>query len=154
MAGKKAVLIIVGWAVLVTAVLACLKIADHPGMKRFRENSKNTFTTVIGNLSDRGPAARRRPITTIEMEENLKANLSVPFKKFDERDWEWFWDLMYDKYPEEGSGWPKRKRQLTRQEIEGILTEYYYQPFGSFRERQWGIFWQHILKEKVFKKEL
>jgi hypothetical protein len=150
MRGKKAVLIIVGWAVLVTALLTCLQIAKHPGMRRLRENLKDKFTTIISNFSDRGLIWRRRPITTIDLEENLKVNLAVPFREFSEEDWDWFWELMYEKYPKEGVGWLKRKRQLDRQEIESILTNYYYQPFGSFREEQWGIFWQHILKGRVF----
>ena len=148
---KKTVSLIVGWAIIGVVAFVFLQAAKHPRLGRIRTAFKDKAAIISDNLLDSVAASRRPPLTTIELEENLKRNLSVPFASFNQDDWEWFWHLLYGKFTEESGEWPRRKKQLTKQEIQSMLAEYYYRPFSSFREKQWEIFWQHILKGRVFK---
>lgn len=147
---KKAILFIIGPLLVIFAVFGLLKLAGHPKTEELRIEFKDRLVALYKDLFRTAVLSRRRPLTTIALEENLKVNLPVPFANFSQEDWQWFWDLMYGSFRKDANGWPERKRQLTRQEIQGELASYYFQPFGLFKERQWGIFWQHILKGKVF----
>ena len=89
-------------------------------------------------------------MSTIEWEEHLKHKMPIPFASFKRDNWNWFWHLLYGRFPEDSQGWPKRTSQLTREEIQEELVYYYEKPFASFRQGQWDILWQHILKGKVF----
>ena len=149
---KKTVLnIITGGVILGVLIFACLQAAKHPELEKIRTAFKDKIRIGYNNLRDSMVTSRRRPLSTMELEEYLKSNLAVPFANFSQDDWEWFWQLLYAKVTDDSSGWPKRKVQRTRQEIQDILTDYYYQPFGFFKEEQWRIFWQDILKGRVFK---
>jgi len=150
MQAKRIVLPIIGFALVIFVIFALLEIAKHPATERLRRGFKDKSAVLFDSLSEDISQPVRRPLTTIELEANLKVNLPVPFKKFNEEDWEWFWDLLYGEYPVDSSGWPKKMRQLSKQEIQDILVDYYAQPFGFFQQKQWGIFWQYILKGKVF----
>jgi len=139
------------WVILGVLVFVCLQVAKHPRLEEIRTAFKDRIATGYNNLRDSIGTSRSPLLTTLELEENLRSNLRVPFASFNQDDWGWFWHLLYDKVTEDSSEWPRRRVQRTKQEIQDILADYYYQPFGSFREKQWEIFWQHILKGRVFK---
>ncbi|UCB56666.1 MAG: hypothetical protein JSV30_05520 [Candidatus Omnitrophota bacterium] len=149
---KKIALVIVSWAILAVVACAFFRLARHPRLSRMRgtlkEKSETLGTNVFGEFSEE--ITRRPPISTIELEENLKVGLPVPFAKFSRTDWEEFWQVLYGKYEMDSGQWPRRKRQLSRQEVQTMLGIQYQQPFNSFTEEQWAIFWQRILKGKVF----
>ena len=147
---KKAILSIIGLVLVIFAVFGLLKLASHPKAKELRIKFKDRPAALRKDLFETAVPSRKHPLTTIELEENLKVNLPVPFANFSQKDWQWFWHLIYGSFREDADAWPERKRQLTQQEIQNELVDYYYRPFGSFKQRQWDIFWQHILKGKVF----
>lgn len=145
------IIAIVCWLILGLVVYSLVQTGEHPTVQGARATLKNNSDTVLDNLVDFVFPKRRYPVTTIELEENLKSYLPVPFTKFTREDWGRFWHLLYDRFTQGQDRWPKRKRQLTKEEAQQALAEYYYQPFGSFNQRQWDIFWQHILKGRVFR---
>jgi hypothetical protein len=133
------------------AAFAAITASKHPKLGALRTLLGNKAQALYSNAFDAALPARRRPLSTIELEERLKSNILEPFGSFSQRDWDWFWDLLYKRYTVDASVWPKRKRQLTRQEIEAALSDNYIRPFGSFGQRHWSIFWQQTLKGQVFK---
>lgn len=139
------------WLILGLVVYSLVQTGEHPKVQGARATLKNNADTLLDNLVDFIFPKRRHPVTTIELEENLKSYLPVPFTNFTQEDWDRFWHLLYDRFTQDEDRWPKRKRQLTKDQAQQALAEYYYQPFGSFNQRQWDIFWQHILKGRVFK---
>lgn len=149
---KKTFKLIIGVAIVALIVLVLLQAARHPKINNLRTAFKDKFAVLLENLAESISPARKRPLTTIELEGNLKANLAVPFASFNQRDWQWFWHLLYGRYTQDSDGWPKRKRQLTKEEIQNILADS-YRPFGRFSPQQWEVFWQRILKRRVFKEK-
>lgn len=151
MAFKKTVSLIVSLSLLGLLVWMLFETARHSKVNDLRVSFKDKLQVLYENSQDMVNPARRAPLSTIELEERLKANLAVPFGKFSRRDWDWFWRLLYGRFKEDTPGWPKRVRQLSREEIQDNLIDYYYRPFASFGDKQWAIFWQQILKGQVFK---
>ncbi|MCQ9208885.1 MAG: hypothetical protein NG712_05875 [Omnitrophica bacterium] len=148
----RAILAIISWTVLLGLVaFVVLQTGEDSKMARLRSNFEGGSDTFFANLSDVVSPLRTHPLTTVELEENLKVILPLPFKKFNQNDWEWFWNLLYGRFPQDSGGCMRRERQLSRQEIQETLSIHYYQPFSSFKEQQWKLFWQHGLKGKVFK---
>ena len=70
------------------------------------------------------------------------------FGKFKYKDWQEFWNIIYEPIEEE-QGQFKVKRHRTQEEIEGHLMYYYPEPFSRFRKRQWDHFWSVIFPPKV-----
>ena len=153
MSVKKVVSFIISIAVWTSLIFVLFKLSKSSILTESRVLLKDKVAILLSNVSNFISPSRRPPVTTIELEQNLKNSLSLPFDDFSENDWKWFWRLLYERFPVDSQGWPKRKRQLTRQEIEGVLTDYYYQPFGSFKQQQWDIFWEYILKGQVFERQ-
>lgn len=93
---------------------------------------------------------RRRPLSLIEKETELKLYVGQPFIDFEEKDWKEFWNLIYGVFPgeiPEKPGLPKRVRQLTENEIAFELMSLYSNPFVYFKEEHWRIFFSIILKK-------
>ena len=146
----KTIRAVIALTILALAVFVLLQAARHPKINNLRTAFKQKYDIVFDNLADSISPQRNQPLTTIELEESLKANLAVPFAGFSQDDWQWFWQLCYGSFAQDSGGWPKRKSQLSRQEVQNILADN-YNSFGRFTEQQWNIFWQHVLKGRVFK---
>lgn len=144
---------LISWVILSLVILALLQIARGQDAGRIKAAFWNKVNIIYEYLLSSTAPSRRPPVTTIELEENLRANLPVPFADFSEDDWRQFWHLLYGKFPEDSEGWPRKRRQLTRPEIESELAYYYGRPFNTFNQRHWDIFWLQLLKGKVFNKE-
>ncbi len=148
---KKLISLIIGLTVIACVIFALLTAVNHPKINQLRTDLKYKTAVFFNNVRESVSPQRRHPLTTLELEESLKVSLPVPFVKFNQEDWDWFWQLMYGRFTIDSSGWPKRKGQLTKQEIQDSLAYCYPRPFGNFRQKQWNIFWQQVLKGKVLK---
>ncbi|MBN3039254.1 MAG: hypothetical protein JW869_07570 [Candidatus Omnitrophica bacterium] len=124
-------------------------IAKSQKIERLRTSLKYVLEDIFYSFKESTFTSRRPPLTTIDLEESLKANLREPFGHFSPQEWRWFWNLIYGRHLDE-SKWPRTTRQLTREEVEYELTVSYQNPFNYFQDEQWDIFWRHILKGKVF----
>lgn len=147
---KETASFIISLVILGLVVFFSLQLAKHPKTAKMRDVLTDRAAASYDSLRDSITISRRAPISTIELEENLKVNLPAPFISFSQEDWKWFWHLLYGKFTQDSAEWPRTKRQLTREEVQNELTVYYSTPFASFGEREWTIFWQDILKGKVF----
>jgi hypothetical protein len=147
---KKIILPIVGLAILASIVLGLLKLSQSPRLEWGRIDVQDKLAVVYENVTGFFHPARKPPISTLELEENLRAYLPVPFVEFSQDDWDWLWHILYGKFTEDSPYWPRRKRQLDKQEIQNVLADYFPRPFASFKQRQWDIFWQEVLQGKVF----
>lgn len=148
---KKLIGLIVGFAILAVAIISLSKLGHHRRIDASRANLEMSLGVFLGNLSGSIRPERSAPISTLDLEENLRTYVPLPFREFTEEDWRWFWKLMYGRIEEDWGGWPKRKRQLTRMEVQDALIDYYWRPFGSFDDQQWAKFWQSILKDRIFR---
>ncbi|MFC1632272.1 hypothetical protein ACFL1I_01030 [Candidatus Omnitrophota bacterium] len=151
MPSRKTIPAIIGWTivVLVLAILGSLIGGDRT--TGFRATIGQQIKTSYNNFLDSIFWSRKPPLTTIALEENLKRSLPRPFASFDRGEWDWFWHLLYGRFPDEGTRYPQVTRQLDQAQVQEELAHYYAQPFANFGERQWGIFWIEILEKKVFK---
>lgn len=145
---KRLLLCVVGLALVASLVYSLLEVAKHPASEGVRATLKEKALIYFNNLRS-VIWARRPPLSTLELEENIKTVLPDPFGQFTREDWDWFWHLLYGSFTID-SGWPKQRRQLTQLEIEDMLIASFPQPFRYFQDEQWAIFWQHALKKRVF----
>src|SRR3989338_6401170 len=86
---------------------------------------------------------RRRPVSLLVKETELKLYVGEPFKDFSDEEWEKFWGLIYEGYPREApekEGLTYRFRQLTHEEIAAELMELYPLEFSFFQDEHWQIF--------------
>jgi hypothetical protein len=93
---------------------------------------------------------RRRPITLLDREDELRLYIGEPFRNFTPEDWDWFWDIVYGVFPEgepQKKGLPKGMRQLNFNEISSKLMSRYPQPFTYFKKEHWNIFFGIIFKK-------
>ncbi len=130
--------------------LAIFNLIRSPGLGQFRAAVKERCAVILERPRASVYFSRKPPLSTVELEINLKTNLSLPFAGFKQDEWDWFWQLLYGRFSVDAPGWPKEKRQLDREEVQDRLIEYYPQPFAAFNEEHWSIFWRHILKGRVF----
>lgn len=94
---------------------------------------------------------RRRPISLVERETQLEANFPNPFVRFNEQDWNEFWNIIYGSFAvgePEKPGLPKKVRQLEPAEIIEELKKLYPQPFNYFKDEHWQAFFGIILKKR------
>ncbi len=98
-----------------------------------------------------GPGMQRRPpLSLLQRETELRLYIGEPFNSFSEKQWQEFWDVIYEAYPRgapEKEGLPRKMRQLTEDEIAFELIELYPRPFANFREGHWRIFFGIVLKK-------
>jgi len=90
---------------------------------------------------------RRRPVTLVEREEELKAYIGEPFISFTHSDWNKFWNLIYSGFPKvdpQRPDLPKKMRQLSEDEIADELMSLYPQPFAFFKDSHWRILFSII----------
>lgn len=149
MAKQRPSSVIISLLIIGGLFLGVVQIAKSQRAEKVRTGLKDTLLDIYYSFKDNITTSRRPPLTTIDLEESLKASLREPFAFFTPQEWRWFWTLLYGKFLDE-SRWPRTKRQLTREEVEYELSMAYKNPFGYFQDKQWDIFWQHILKGKVF----
>ncbi|MFH0762736.1 MAG: hypothetical protein V1925_02475 [Candidatus Omnitrophota bacterium] len=95
-------------------------------------------------------AKRRKPVTFLQRETELALYIGEPFRNFNRRDWEEFWDVIYGAYvtdaPQE-EGLPRRVRQMEREELSYELARLYPQPLAYFTQEQWQAFFSIIFKK-------
>ena len=104
--------------------------------ERLKIHSDNFFYQVERE------GGRKRPLSLIQKETELKLYIGEPFRSFKYRDWAYFWDLIYGGFYKEITGspdLPKKKRQLTFDEIAIELMSRYPQPFAFFRDTHWKV---------------
>jgi len=98
-----------------------------------------------------GPGVtRKKPLSLLEREAELKLYVAEPFRSFSDNDWREFWDIIYLPQPIERlekKGLPNKMRQLSEDEIAFELMERYPQPFANFREEHWKMFFGIIFKK-------
>ena len=131
-------------------MIVLLRLSKHPQLDKARFSLKDKVSIFLSNLSETVAPARKPPLSTLEMEQNLAINLPTPFENFRKKDWDHFWHLLYGRFEEDSYGWPRRSRQLSQEEVEAELEAYYPRPFSFFGTREWGIFWKSLLKGRVF----
>lgn len=150
MANPRVVLAVIAWVILVTLVCFFLQFIKGEKSEELRMTFKDRIAAVHDNILYNLGSSRTPPLSTVDLEENLKLYVRNPFISFTRDDWEEFWDLLYAKVPEDESGWPTRKSQFNREEAQIALADYYGEPFSRFTDSQWSVFWRHALKGKVF----
>ncbi len=109
--------------------------------ERFKIYVNNFFYQFSSDLE------RRRPVSLVEREEELKAYIGEPFITFTQSDWNRFWNLIYGGFQKEDPerpGLPKKMRQLTENEIAYELMSLYPQPFSYFKDSHWRILFSII----------
>jgi hypothetical protein len=90
---------------------------------------------------------RRRPVSTLKQETELKLYIGPPFRDFVRRDWHEFWRIIYGAYPKdkpEREGLPVRVRQLNEEELKEELIQRYETPFKFFYPEHWKMFFDLI----------
>lgn len=95
--------------------------------------------------------SRKRPLSLLQRETELKLYIGQPFIDFSAQEWEEFWSLIYGVYPKgepEKPGMPKKMRQLTTDEIAFELMELYPQLFAYFQESYWRALFDIALGKK------
>lgn len=93
---------------------------------------------------------RRRPLSLIKEETELKLYIGEPFRDFGMSEWKEFWNVIYgifSKTDPEEPGLVGKRRQLTKDEIISELKEMYPQPFDYFQENHWDMFFRIIFKK-------
>lgn len=93
---------------------------------------------------------RRRPVSLLEAETELKLYIGEPFRHFNQRDWNGFWRLIYAGFPRgvlPREGLPNKMRQLTLDEIASELMQSYPEPFSYFKDEHWKVFFGIVLKK-------
>lgn len=94
--------------------------------------------------------SRRRPVSLLNKETELKLYIGAPFRDFTRSEWDDFWNLIYGGFPKEEperKGLPKRNRQLTLDEIASELAQRYPSVFAYFKEKHWRMFFGLILEK-------
>lgn len=93
---------------------------------------------------------RRRPVSLLKKETELKLYIGEPFRDFTQKDWDGFWELIYGVFPEEAplkQRLPKKMVQLTFDAIAFELMSRYPEPFAYFKEEHWKILFG-VIQEK------
>ncbi len=150
-----------GIALLIIIILlgfVAFKLIGSGALDGLRLNFSNDWQdlqTQLGiikeNTRDLINPLRKQPGSLLLAEEKLKQALPEPFAKFEEEDWNIFWDLIYGVHETDDYGinyTPKRKRQLNIDEIEEILRQDYPQIFTRFNAQMWQDFWALIFGKK------
>jgi len=86
---------------------------------------------------------RKRPLTFIDREEQLRMFVPTVFQGFTQDSWDNFWDYIYEPITDKSGKYPV-KRQRNQEEIMSLLRNKYPKPFAEFREDQWFYFWQIV----------
>lgn len=150
MPNRKTVLAVIAWVVLGLSVFTVMQLTKYVKTEELRSAFKDKITAVRDTILSNLAISRNPPLTTVDLEESLKLYVRVPFTNFSRDDWDYFWHLLYGKFPDDSNTWPRRKRQLTREEVESELADYYGAPFSYFSDSQWSVFWKNALRGKVF----
>lgn len=133
-------------------VLLFLIVKYQAPLKDFFLFSVETVRIHIDNLfySAGSEVSRHRPVSLLQKETELKLYVGEPFKSFSQRDWNWFWRLIYGAFPRgipEREGLPNRMRQLTMDEIASEIMKRYPEPFTYFKDEHWKMFFGIALEK-------
>ncbi len=109
--------------------------------KFFREVSQMMKARAYNIKMDISPS-RKKNLTFIDKEENLKQFIPWVFGEFTASDWKSFWAVIYDPVYDAKSKYG-RKRYRTKEEIKNILCER-YPVFDSFDAGHWHYFWSVV----------
>lgn len=149
----KYVINLVALAILALIVIGIVKFKDSEAYYGLQHKSKD-FGKEIGHFIQARKKAvmmeisptRKRPITFIEQEEQLRMFVPTVFEGFTQESWDNFWDFIYEPITDR-SGKYATKRQRTKEEIMSFLRYKYPKPFSDFREDHWFYFWQIVFGE-------
>lgn len=86
---------------------------------------------------------RKRPLTFIDREEQLRIFVPTVFEGFSQQEWDNFWDYIYEPITDTSGKYPL-KRQRTQEEIMSVLRNKYPKPFADFKDEHWFYFWQIV----------
>ena len=143
---------LIALAVLAGIVYGIIQFKDSDtfyAWKKSSERSMDKAARFIGGRTNTARAEmfpeRKRPLTFIEREEQLRQYLPMVFKDFTQEDWNSFWSFIFDPVEKKGKGLFAEKHQRSREEIAAVLVDKYPNPFSRFREDHWFYFWQIVL---------
>ncbi len=107
--------------------------------------AKEKATNVKQNIAMDISGERKKPVLLVDKETYL-INLSPKtFVNFGPRDWDKFWDVIYDPIREGGVFGAKRYR--TKEEIKSYLINNFSSDFSRLRRRDWEILWKIVFEE-------
>lgn len=143
-------LAIIAWVILGLSVFTVIWLSKYLKTEELGLALKDKIT-AIRDIVEYNLTIERKPLfVTVDLEENLKLYVRHPFINFSRDDWDYFWHLLYGKFPDDADTWPTIRRQLTREEAESALADYYGAPFSYFTDAQWSVFWKNALNGRVF----
>ena|SRR3989338_2127684 len=131
--------------------LAFILYSAKDNLQKDWDDLVETINIRVDNFNRGFSPQRSRPITTLQIEEDLKMSVGPPFRDFQGSDWDKFWNLIYGLFPvdyPENERLPPRARQLTYPEMQEKLKKLYPSPFSYFQDEHWKQFWQIIFKKK------
>ncbi|UCC95421.1 MAG: hypothetical protein JSW40_01395 [Candidatus Omnitrophota bacterium] len=139
---------IVAILLVVILVFAVIEFKDSSSYYALQKNFQRLlqpiqqfFKVKKHNISMEVSPERQPPLTFIEQEANLREFVPDVFGKFDERDWQQFWSLIYLPTTEK-QGLLAVKRYRTKEEIEDYLRDRYPRPLSYFRGSDWDELWR------------
>lgn len=110
-------------------------------------NLKFRFQAFIYNLKlDLNPPRKRKTSFIVE-EAKLSTIFNEPFKSFSKKDWNKFWDLIYEPAYKIERG-VKIKYYRSKKEIEQYLKWHYPERFRSLTQEGWDYFWQLVAPQQ------
>ena len=140
-------------------ILILLGILLAGGLYFSRENLRRDWDDLVSavgiqidNFGYPLKAERSRPVSSLELETNLKSYVGEPFISFSQSDWEKFYDILYNGYPveySENERLPPRVRQLNYGEMEERLGREFPNPFSQFQDQHWKQFWPIVFGKKA-----
>jgi len=146
----KYIINLVALVVLALIVIGVIKFKDSDAYYGLQRRTKNFTKGVNEFIQARKKLVemeinpeRRRPLTFIEKEEQLRMFVPTIFEGFNQDSWDNFWDFIYEPITDRSGKYPV-KRQRTKEEIMSFLRYKYPKPFGDFREDHWFYFWQIV----------
>ncbi|MBU1870318.1 MAG: hypothetical protein KJ818_07605 [Candidatus Omnitrophica bacterium] len=93
---------------------------------------------------------RKQPLALTKKEAMLKVYMGSPFRGFEQKDWDEFWNIIYGVFAKdqpEAEGLPQRVRQLNLEEIQEELISLYPQPFSYYKDSDWDRLFYFIFKK-------
>lgn len=129
-----------------------LVLKYHSSLQDLTSYAKDWIRVNLDNsfYQSKSEGSRRRPLSLVERETELKLYIGEPFKSFTHKEWDYFWHLAYDTFPVEEpqeQGLPAKVRQLTIDEIADKLMKRYPDPFAFFKLDHWEALFGIALKK-------
>ena len=138
---------------MVFLVFGAIKFKDTDPYYRLKAKVRNVTRYLEDfmkakkhNLSQTMDPERKTPLTFIDKETELELFLPDIFERFKPKDWESFWEVIYDPV-EKKEGRFKVKKHRTKKELTKYFKSKYGGAFLIFDSGHWSYFWQIVLDE-------